>query len=165
MPWIRALPFALLSFVSLAATADGFIEQASVASMGEIQSSQRVMQDSIADDTRNLARRLNQDHFALLQQLRALGAQLNLPVPDDAALAELAELATQASSRTPKGFSPDAAFAMAQIAAHEQAVKLFTQEAQSSDTPAVLKAFAEQHLPMLQRHLQMAQRLSKTHKK
>lgn len=158
----RALPFALLALASLTAHADGFIEQASVASLGEIQASQRVMQDSIADDTRNLARRLNEDHFALLQQLRALATQLAITLPDEAALAERA---SQARPQPVKGLSPDAAFAVAQITAHEQVVSLFSQEARSGDAPALSKAFAEQHLPLLQRHLRMAQRLSKTHKK
>lgn len=159
---LRALPFALLAFSSLAAHAEGFIEQASVASQAELQASQQVMQGNIADDTRNLARRLNEDHYALLQQLRALSTQLAIPLPDDATLAELASKAQPAPA---KGLSVDAAFATAQVATREKALELFRREAQAADAPAELKAFAEQHLPLLQRHLQMAQRLLKTHKK
>jgi putative membrane protein len=159
---IRTLPCALLAFASLAVHADGFVEQASVASQAEIQASQQALQGTLADDTRHLARRLNEDHFALLQQLRALSAQLAIVLPDDATLAELA---SKAQPQPVKGLSADAAFATAQIAAHQQAVRLFSQEAQATDAPAELKAFAEQHLPLMQRHLQMAQRLLKTHKK
>jgi putative membrane protein len=162
MLMLRTLPFALLAFASLAAHADGFVEQASVASQAEIQASQQALQGTLADDSRHFARRLNEDHFALLQQLRALATQLAIALPDEATLAERA---SQAQPQPVEGLSADAAFATAQIAAHQQAVRLFSQEAQATDAPAALKAFAGQHLPLLQRHLQMAQRLLKTHKK
>lgn len=164
MLMLRTLPFALLAFASLAAHADGFVEQASVASQAEIQASQQALQGTLADDSRHFARRLNEDHFALLQQLRALATQLAIALPDEATLAERASQA-QPQPQPVEGLSADAAFATAQIAAHQQAVRLFSQEAQATDAPAALKAFAGQHLPLLQRHLQMAQRLLKTHKK
>lgn len=146
---------------SFAASADNFVDQLAVANAAEIQASQAILAKTSFDDTRTLAHRLIDDHTALTQQLAALAAQQHIDLPDDSTLKALvAKLPTTPT----KGLSADAAYATAQVQAHEDAVKLFSDEVQSATTPE-LKAFAEQNLPMMQHHLQMAKRLMKTHKK
>jgi putative membrane protein len=154
----------LLGLASLgaasAASADAFVDQLAVANAAEIQASQVALQKANFDDTRTLARRLINNHTDLAQQLAELATQLNISLPDDATLkAQAAKLQTPGA----KGQSFDAAFATAQIKAHEQAVKLFENEAQTATIPE-LKAFAVTNLPMMKHHLQMAERLLKTHR-
>jgi putative membrane protein len=168
MPAIRITRLALTCLLGLgtmsaacAASADPFVDQLAVANAAEIQASQLALSKASFDDTRNLARRLIDNHTTLGQQLTALAAQLNIALPDDATLqAKAAKL-----QATPgRGQSFDASFATAQIKAHEGAVKLFEDEAQNATVPE-LKAFAEANLPMMKKHLQMAERLFKTHRK
>ncbi|WP_226502740.1 DUF4142 domain-containing protein [Pseudomonas sp. MWU16-30317] len=143
------------------ASADTFVDQLAVANAAEIQASQVALSKASFDDTRNLARRLIDNHTTLAQQLAALTAQLNISLPDDATVqAQAAKLQTLPA----KGQSFDTSYATAQVKAHEGAVKLFEDEAQNA-TVSELKAFAEANLPMMKKHLQMAQRLLKTHRK
>ena len=168
MPAIRITRLALTCLLGLgtlsaacAASADPFVDQLAVANAAEIQASQLALSKASFDDTRNLARRLIDNHTTLGQQLTALAAQLNIALPDDATVqAKAAKLQTSPA----KGQSFDASFATAQIKAHEGAVKLFEDEAQNATVPE-LKAFAEANLPMMKKHLQMAERLLKTHRK
>jgi putative membrane protein len=164
MPALRFTPLALTCLLGLgtacAASADSFVDQLTVANAAEIQASQVALEKAGFDDTRNLARRLIDNHTTLGQQLCALAAQLSISVPDEATVqAKAAKLQTLPV----KGQSFDAGYATAQVKAHEGAVKLFEDEAQNASVPE-LKAFAEANLPMMKKHLQMAQRLLKTHR-
>lgn len=152
----------LASFASTsAAQADAFFDQVAVANAAEIQAAQNALAKTTFDDTRTFAQRLINDHTALGQQLIALAAQQHIDLPDSATLnARVAKLQTPAA----KGLSFDAGYAAAQVKAHEEALKLFTDEEQSAPT-AEIKAFAEQNAPMMLHHLQMARRLAKTHRK
>lgn len=142
-------------------SADPFVDQLAVVNAAKLQASQVALSKASFDDTRNLARRLIDNHTALAQQLAELTAQLNISLPDDATVqAKAAKLQTAPA----KGQSFDASYATAQVKAHEDAVKLFEDEAQNASVPE-LKAFAEANLPMMKKHLQMAQRLLKTHRK
>lgn len=155
----------LLGLVGLggacAASADPFIDQLAVANAAEIQASQAVLGRTQYDDTRTLAHRLIDDHTALGQQLAALAEQLHIALPDEAAVKAQAAKLQMAPA---KGESVDAAFAEAQVKAHDGAVKLFQNEIASATTPE-LKQFAQANLPMMVHHLRMANRLLKTHRK
>lgn len=142
------------------ACADTFVDQLAVSNAAEIQAAQVALAKASFDDTRNLARRLIANHTELDQQLAALAQQLSISLPDTAILqAQAAKL-----QRAPgKGQSFDNGYAAAQVKAHEAAVQLFENEIQSASHPE-LKAFAEANLPMMKKHLQMAQRLLKTHR-
>ena len=167
MPAIRFTPLALTCLLGLGtlgatfcASADAFVDQLTVANAAEIQASQAALTKAGFEDTRNLARRLIANHTTLGQQLTALAAQLSISLPDDASVqAKAAKL----QSSPAKGQSFDASYATAQIKAHEGAVKLFEDEAQNGTVPE-LKAFAVANLPMMKKHLQMSQRLLKTHR-
>lgn len=144
-----------------AASADAFADHLAVANAAEIQAARQVLKATAFDDTRNMANRMIEDHTALAQQLAALAEQLHIDLPDDASIqAQAAKLQTPLS----KGQNVDAAYATAQIHAHEAALSLFEDEAQNATVPE-LKTFAETNLPLIRHHLQMATRLLKTHRK
>ena len=56
------------------------------------------------------------------------------------------------------GESFDAAYTASQVQSTEQAIEQLQQEASATDVPEI-KAFAEETLPKLQQHLQMARAL------
>jgi putative membrane protein len=58
----------------------------------------------------------------------------------------------------PDGESFDQAYAASQVKTTQEAINQLQQEAQTTDVPAI-KAFAEETLPILQKHLQMAKAL------
>jgi putative membrane protein len=60
-----------------------------------------------------------------------------------------------------QGAQFDQAYIQQQVQAHQTAVDMFRNYAQSGDD-AKLKQFASQTLPALQQHLQMAQELQRT---
>lgn len=143
------------------AAADAFVDQLAVTNAAEIQAAQVALQTTTFDDTRNLAKRMVEDHTDLATQLTALAAQLSITLPDDAVVqAKAAKLQAPAV----KGAGFDAAYATAQIHAHEAAVALFDNEARTATVPE-LKAFAAANLPLMKHHLQMATRLLRTHRK
>ncbi|MNJ46108.1 hypothetical protein D3C77_412310 [compost metagenome] len=57
------------------------------------------------------------------------------------------------------GASFNAAYASHQVDAHEQAIRLFDEQRQSTSAPADLRNFATNALPALQHHLQEAKKL------
>jgi predicted outer membrane protein len=67
-----------------------------------------------------------------------------------------ADMLNQLASAPPRQF--DRLYGRMQVAAHQEAVALFTTYAQSGEDPS-LRAFAQSALPTLQHHLGMARRL------
>jgi len=67
-----------------------------------------------------------------------------------------ADMLNQLASAPPRQF--DRLYGRMQVAAHQEAVALFTAYAQSGEDPS-LRAFAQSALPTLQHHLRMARRL------
>jgi len=67
-----------------------------------------------------------------------------------------ADMLNQLASAPPRHF--DRLYGRMQVAAHQEAVALFTAYAQSGEDPS-LRAFAQSALPTLQHHLRMARRL------
>ncbi|WP_145914769.1 DUF4142 domain-containing protein, partial [Pseudomonas syringae group genomosp. 3] len=56
----------------------------------------------------------------------------------------------------------DQAYANNQVSAHEQAIKLYKEEAENGKDPE-LKAFAKATLPTLEKHLEHAKKLAAAH--
>lgn len=81
-------------------------------------------------------------------------------MPDEASLTEKAKKMILEM----RDESFDKAYANNQVKAHEDTVALFKKEAASSDN-AELKAFAQQTLPTLEHHLDMAKKLQAQHAK
>jgi putative membrane protein len=96
-----------------------------------------------------------QDHQAANGQLMALASGKGVSIPQ-----ELDKEHRAAAEKLQKasGANFDREFVQTAVKDHEKAVKLFQQEAQSSQD-AELKQFAQSTLPTLKEHLQMAQQI------
>src|SRR5690348_14793827 len=137
--------------------APGFLAQAGSANQFEIESSQLALQSSQNAAVRNLANTLIVDHTQLGQQVGAAAMAARLQPPPPTLLpAQQATLDQLRAAGT--GYNFDMAYQQAQISAHQQAIALMQNYATSGDV-ASLRAAASGAIPMMQRHLAMAQSL------
>lgn len=137
--------------------APGFLEQAASANEFEIESSQLALQASQNAAVRNFANVLISDHTQLGQQVGAAAASARLrPPPPTLLPAQQAALDQLRAAGSGTAF--DMAYQQSQISAHQQAITLMQNYATSGDVP-VLRTTAGQSIPMMQRHLAMAQSL------
>jgi putative membrane protein len=97
---------------------------------------------------------LVQDHRIALQNLRGIARDY---VPATVTVETAHQHAQQLSGM--RGSQFDRAFVPAMIAAHEQAITRFEQQARSGNS-SVLRDHAQGQLPTLRRHLQIARDLA-----
>ncbi|HET7606763.1 MAG TPA: DUF4142 domain-containing protein [Sphingomicrobium sp.] len=137
--------------------APGFLAHAGSANQFEIDAAQLALQASTNPAVRNLANMIIADHTALGQQVAAAATSAGLAPPAPALLPpEQAMLDQLRAAGT--GMNFDMLYQQQQISAHQQAIQLMQNYAASGDVPA-LQTVASGAIPVMQRHLQMAQAL------
>ncbi|QRY77858.1 DUF4142 domain-containing protein [Pseudomonas sp. PDNC002] len=141
-----------------AAQAQTFVTEASAAGMAEIDAAKLALKKSQAKDVKSFAQHIIDDHTKANTELKALADKHQLTLADGPSLTNQAK----AKVLDVRDESFDAAYANNQVGAHEEAVKLFT-DAANNAADSDVKAFAQKTLPVLQRHLEMAQDLVKAH--
>jgi len=137
--------------------APGFLAQATSANTFEIQSAQLALQASQNPSVRNFANVLITDHTMMGQQMAAAATAAHLPPPAPTMLPAQQQMLDQLRA-TGTGYSFDQAFQQDQIQAHQQGIALMQNYAASGDRPP-LRAVASEAIPVMQRHLAMAQAL------
>ncbi|MGK9204254.1 DUF4142 domain-containing protein [Sinorhizobium meliloti] len=145
-PYVYAQQMSSEEFVTMAASSDMF----------EIQSSQLAMQNSKQDGVRQFAEMMVADHTKAGQELKAAAGEAKVTVPTQMIEKHAAELE---KLKNAQGEQFDAAYVQAQLAAHQEALKLLQSYAQGGDS-APLKAHAAKTAPVVQGHLEHAQKLS-----
>jgi predicted outer membrane protein len=130
-----------------------FVMNAAMTDMLEIQSSQLANTKSQNAQVKQFAQRMIQDHTASSDKLKAAAQGITIPAGLDA---EHARMLQQLQSAPASDF--DRTYADLQVTGHQGAVTLFDQYAQNGDN-AQLKQFAQQTLPTIRDHLQMATQL------
>jgi putative membrane protein len=132
-----------------------FLDSAAVAGMREVELS-RVAQTRATDARiRTFAEQMVGDHGKANDALATYARDNSWAMPtqmDDAGQAELGKLQAR------QGNELDAAYVKDMVEDHDKAVKLFRDAAQSVDNP-ILRDFAKNTLPVIQRHQAMAQGL------
>ena len=137
--------------------APGFLAHAGSANQYEIEASQLALQASANPGVRNLANVIIADHSAMGQQVAAAASAGGLPPPPSTLLpADQAMLDQLRASGT--GLSFDQIYQQQQIAAHQQAIAMMQNYAAQGDVPA-LRTVASGAIPVMQKHLAMAQAL------
>jgi putative membrane protein len=134
-----------------------FLQMAASANMWEIQSSQLALQRSQNVALRNAAQMIISDHTMLGSQMMAAATAAGLAPPPPGMMPQEQQMLSQLQA-TPAGPAFDMAYRDMQIAAHQQAIQLFQNYANSGDNPT-LRAAAAQALPKLQMHLATMQAL------
>jgi putative membrane protein len=136
-----------------ATSAADFVNKAAASNLFEIQSSQLALQKSQNNRVREFAQRMVQDHTAAGDRLKAAAQAQNVRDNLDQQHASALQQLQGAS-----GADFDRRYVQHQLTGHEETVGLFDHFAQNGDHPQ-LKQFAQQTLPSLREHLQMAQQL------
>jgi len=132
-----------------------FINDASAKGMADIEASRLAHQKSESKEVKDYTIVVINDRTTANQHLAKIAKQLDLPV------APREEVVSEAQSLMPElqdGASFDKAYAASQVKTTEEAIEQLQQQAQTTDVPEI-KAFAEETLPKLQNHLQMAKAL------
>jgi putative membrane protein len=137
---------------STASTA-GFVTQAAIGDMFEIESSKLAEQKGNLNAA-HFSPALAKDHAEMSAELKSLTqagkVKAELPAALDSAHQEKLE-----KLKAIKGGAFDKSYIAMQVDAHNEAVSLFQGYARGGDN-AILKAFAAKYLPRLQQHLKMA---------
>lgn len=155
------LPFALAAcapsmMTPNAGNADGlFLQAVTGSNLFEIQSSQVALQKSTTPAVRAYAQQMIGEHTTAQNQVAALAAARRVPLPPT--LPPELQLKVNTLSGL-SGAAFDAAYIQEQILSHQFTVSIFQNEL-TAGRDAQVVAFANQNLPLIQRHLQEAQAL------
>jgi putative membrane protein len=149
-------PMAAPAMDPMLLTPMGFRQMAMISDSFEIESSRLALQQSRNPRVRAFANRMIQDHTMSSQalmggmQMAAMGGMT--PSLDGRHAAMLNQLAGASGPQF------DSLYAQMQVMAHQEAVGLYSAQAQAGTDPNY-RAFAQQTLPTLQHHYAMARRL------
>jgi putative membrane protein len=143
----------------LSATDSTFIDQAAMSGLDEVQDGQLGATQASRAAVREFAQRMVADHTKANQQLAQIASQKGVTPPTQSDQQQTAE---RDALRHMHGRTFDSHFIQDQVRDHQQSIQLFQQEAEQGTDPD-LKAFAQQTLPILQQHLQMAESLEGRH--
>ena len=126
----------------------------------EIAAAHLALGQAAANDVKQFAQKMTHDHTLLNNQMKPLAQKLDVVVApgqvdpkDQAVAAQLKDL---------RGNQFDQEYIAAMVQGHEAAVQQTQTEASNGQDPAV-KVAAAKALPIIQKHLQMAQQLAKAH--
>lgn len=135
-----------------------FIDKAAVANQFEIDTSQLALKYGKGEDVKKFAQEMIDDHTKVGEEFKATLAAANITPPAEGLdMAHQAKYAKLRLFTTDDGF--DRSYISEQLAAHEEAVKLFKDHAANDPTPAI-KEFAAKTLPKLEHHLEMVKGLN-----
>lgn len=153
-----ALAALLAAAPSLAAdpmSAKDFITNAQQGNMAEIELGRMTESQAQSQEVRGFAKGMVNDHGKAQEQLASIAQKENLSVTG-----KLNETHQKQADRlkSMKGAQFDQAYIADMVANHQKDVQAY-QQAQTSITDPALKTYIEQTLPILQNHLQMAQKL------
>lgn len=138
-----------------------FMITAARTDMIEAHEGQMAESQAKREDVKEFAKTLVQEHTQSYEQLTALATKTGVSIPKginaakDPAIAPLLRLS---------GDRFDQVFDKDEIAAHRRALALFKREAANAHDPDV-KAFAAQTIPVLEKHLRLAQECAKSGKR
>ncbi|MGE5403035.1 MAG: DUF4142 domain-containing protein [Ignavibacteriales bacterium] len=130
-----------------------FVDNAASGGMMEVELGTIALERASSQEVKDLARHIMDDHTKANEQLKSIAAKENIPVPgvlkDDQRdnIDKLSKLS---------GSDFDKEYVDLMVKDHKDDIKEFEDMAQNAQSPG-LKAFAQQTLPVLKDHLQMAQ--------
>jgi predicted outer membrane protein/sporulation protein YlmC with PRC-barrel domain len=130
-----------------------FVEKAAIGNQFEIQAAQIALQKSGSDQVKQLAQRIMDDHEKAGDQLEQIVQDLGTQAPTE--LDQEHQQQIQALQDAPEDQFNEV-YVPGQIRAHEETIQLFQKQAEQGQDQQ-LKQFAQETLPALEDHLEMAQ--------
>ncbi|AWY39509.1 DUF4142 domain-containing protein [Pseudomonas putida] len=149
---------------AFAATSNDFVDKAAAGGIAEVEASRLALEKSQSADIKAFANMMITDHGKANDELASIAKKNDIEVPDSTTLVKQAK--EKILDMRDESF--DAAYANNQVKAHEEAIKLFEKQANTvtddqTKGATELKGFAQQMLPGLQKHLDMAKKLQAAH--
>lgn len=135
-----------------------FAKAAGQANYAEVKLGQLAEQKSSNETVKDFGKRMAHDHEQSLDQLASIGSKQGIRVPkqmDPEAQAEYDRLAKLS------GREFDKEYAKLMVRDHQQDIAKFQNEATSGSDPAI-KNYAQETLPTLQTHLQLAEQMEQS---
>jgi putative membrane protein len=132
-----------------------FIDHVARDNEGEIDLGKLAVQKTQSPEVKALAQRLVTDHSKANQQLKRLAQKESVSVPTGVGK-EQKDLRAQLEKLNGAAF--DRAFVDAEVKDHQNDITFYQNESNRLQDPQ-LRSFAQQTLPVLQEHLQMAERV------
>lgn len=136
-----------------------FLTKAADAGSTEIAASKIAATKGTNEAVKTFAASMVSDHSTVADELKQLATSKGLTPSEELSQPHQAEISKLSALEGPK-FDTEYAQKIG-VAAHTDAVKLFTDASKKANDPDV-KAFAAKTLPALQHHLQMAKQLNST---
>lgn len=136
-----------------------FMMKAAQANMAEIQSGQLAAQKAASEDVKQFGQHMVEEHGKALQELQTLAQKKGVTLPqqpDKDAQKTMQQLEKVSGKEFDQRYIKEVG-----VKSHREASKLFQQAASRSKDPEV-RAFAEEMLPDIKQHLQMAQRMQQS---
>lgn len=152
---IGILGLAATQVMAAPASDKKFATKAAEGGLAEVQVGQLAQQKAASPQVKQLGETLVTDHTQANQELQQVAQNEGITLPSQPSSKEQAQ---SQKLQDLSGAAFDKAFVRMEIKDHQKDIKEFQEEAQSGTDPA-LKAFAQKSLPVLQKHLQMAQSL------
>jgi len=144
------------SFAQLSPADKTFATKAAEGGLAEVALGQLAQQKGTSSQVKQFGQQMVTDHTQANQELQQIAEQENLTLPSQPSSAQRSK---QQQLRAATGSSFDTAYMQDMVRDHQQDVTEFRREAKSGKDPA-LKEFAQKYLPVLQKHLQMAQSIN-----
>lgn len=149
---------------AFAATSNDFVDKAAAGGIAEIEASRLALEKSQSADIKKFANMMITEHGKANDKLATIAKKNDIEVPDNTTLVKQAK--EKILDMRDESF--DAAYANNQVKAHEEAIELFKKEANTvtddkTKGEVELKGFAQEMLPGLEKHLDMAKKLQAAH--
>jgi putative membrane protein len=155
-----AVGAALLATTSMASAANKgdqqFLEKAIQGNLTEIQMGRLAEQKGQSEDVKSFGQMLVTDHSQANDQAKQVASQMGITAPAEPS-AKQQEMYKKMSKLSGVGF--DRAFAKEMIADHKKDISEYKRESQKQNDPAA--QYAKQSLPVLQKHLNAAEKLGR----
>ena len=141
-----------------ASAAAGFLQRTAIVDQFEIESAELVLQRTQNADVRRFAQRMIDDHGRIRQETQALAAAQHLSGPPARLDSPRQGMINALRDARLEDF--DRRYIQQQVEAHENALQLLREFADTGDSPA-LKDWARRTAPAIENHLQMAKALER----
>jgi putative membrane protein len=132
-----------------------FVHAAAIGGMAEVELGNLAQQKAQSEAVKDFGRRMVEDHGKANEQLKSIAEEKGITLPDNLdqdqqhTIDELSQLS---------GEEFDSAYMDQMVKDHENDVVAFREQVESGKDPG-LRAFAEETLPILEEHLNLAQQI------
>ena len=134
-----------------------FVKAAASGGMIEVQLGKTAQQKATSSHVKEFGRRMQTDHSKANDQLKKVAAKKNVKLPTEL---EGKQKSTMDKLTKLKGDEFDREYMNTMVDDHKEDIEKFEQEADKGKDPD-LKKFAKDHLPILKKHLALAQQTQK----